>query len=43
MQASQTHNLMRLARGMGFGSDDTTAIMRVYEETLGRTVRASAD
>ena len=40
MLGPQTHNLMRLARGLGFGADDTTAIMRVYEETLGRTVRA---
>lgn len=36
---AQTHNLMRMARGMGFGGDDATAIMRVYETTLGREVR----
>lgn len=35
----QTHNLMRMARGMGFGGDDATAIMRVYETTLNREVR----
>ncbi|MBV1879053.1 MAG: NAD(P)-dependent oxidoreductase [Pseudomonadales bacterium] len=35
----QVHNLMRMAKGMGFGGDDATAIMRVYEETLGREVR----
>ncbi|MDO9460610.1 MAG: NAD(P)-dependent oxidoreductase [Alphaproteobacteria bacterium] len=36
---AQTHNLMRMARGMGFGGDDATALMRVYETTLGREVR----
>lgn len=35
----QTHNLMRMARGMGYGGNDTTAMMRVYEETLKREVR----
>ena len=35
----QVHNLMRMAKGMGYAKDDVTAIMRVYEETLGRTVR----
>jgi len=38
--SAQTHNLMRMARGMGMGGDDATAIMRVYEKTLGREVRA---
>ena len=37
---AQTHNLMRMAKGMGFGGDDATALMRVYEKTLGREVRA---
>ena len=37
--AAQTHNLMRMARGSGYGGDDTTAMMRVYEDTLGREVR----
>lgn len=36
----QVHNLMRMARGMGFGDDDTTAMMRVYETILNREVRA---
>ncbi len=36
---AQTHNLMRMARGLGYGGDDATAIMRVYEKTLGREVR----
>ncbi len=34
------HNLMRMACGMGFGDDDTTAMMRVYETILNREVRA---
>lgn len=38
--SAQTHNLMRMARGMGMGGDDATAIMRVFEKTLGREVRA---
>lgn len=37
--AAQTHNLMRMARGSGYGGDDMTAIMRVYEDTLKREVR----
>ena len=37
--SAQTHNLMRMARGMGLGGDDATAMMRVYETTLGREVR----
>jgi len=39
-QAAQVHNLMRLARGMGLGTSDTSAIMRVYETSLKREVRA---
>ena len=37
--AAQTHNLMRMARGSGYGGDDATAMMRVYEDTLQREVR----
>lgn len=37
--AVQTHNLMRMACGSGYGGDDTTAMMRVYEDTLKREVR----
>ena len=37
--AAQTHNLMRLARGMGLGSSDTASMMRVYETALKREVR----
>lgn len=32
------HNLMRMARGMGFGQQDTVAITRVYQETLNRKI-----
>src|SRR5262245_41049112 len=39
-QAAQVHNLMRLARGMGLGTSDTSAMMRVYETALKRDVRA---
>lgn len=38
--AAQVHNLMRMARGMGLGTSDTSSIMRVYETTLKREVRA---
>jgi 3-hydroxyisobutyrate dehydrogenase-like beta-hydroxyacid dehydrogenase len=37
--SAQVHNLMRMAKGLGFGSNDASAIMRVYETTLQRTVR----
>jgi 3-hydroxyisobutyrate dehydrogenase-like beta-hydroxyacid dehydrogenase len=35
----QVHNLMRMVRGLGEGGSDVTAMMRVYEHVLGRTVR----
>jgi 3-hydroxyisobutyrate dehydrogenase-like beta-hydroxyacid dehydrogenase len=38
-QGSSTHNLQRLARGMGLGPKDSSAILKVYETALGRTVR----
>jgi 3-hydroxyisobutyrate dehydrogenase-like beta-hydroxyacid dehydrogenase len=31
---ASVHNLMRMARGLGFGDDDPTSVMRVYETTL---------
>jgi len=37
--APQVLNLMRIARGMGFGAQDSTAMLRVYETLLGREVR----
>ena len=39
--AAQTHNLMRMARGSGYGGDDATAMMRVYEDTLKQQVRGA--
>ncbi len=38
-QGASTHNLQRLAKGMGFGPDDSSSILRVYETALGRTVK----
>ena len=39
--AAQTHNLMRMARGSGYGGGDATAMMRVYEDTLKQQVRGA--
>jgi 3-hydroxyisobutyrate dehydrogenase-like beta-hydroxyacid dehydrogenase len=39
---SSTHDLMRMARGLGLGEADPTAMLRVYETVLGREVRAAA-
>ncbi len=36
----QVHNLMRMARAMGHGGDNATAVMRVYEETMHTEVRS---
>ena len=36
----QVHNLMRMARAMGHGGENTTALMRVYEETMNTEVRS---
>ena len=38
-QGSSTLNLQRLARGMGHGPNDSSAILKVYESALGRTVK----
>lgn len=35
---AQTHNLMRLARGLGFGGEDSSSVVRVYEQALGRSL-----
>ncbi len=40
MIAPQVMNLMRMARGMGLGGADSTAMIRVYERALGTEVRA---
>jgi 3-hydroxyisobutyrate dehydrogenase-like beta-hydroxyacid dehydrogenase len=36
--APQVMNLMRLARAKGWGPDDSSSVLRVYEEALGREV-----
>lgn len=38
---ADTHNLMRMARGMGLGDLDPTAVVRVYETTLGHELGAA--
>ena len=38
-QGASTHNLQRLARGMGLGPKDSSSILRVYETALGRTIK----
>jgi 3-hydroxyisobutyrate dehydrogenase-like beta-hydroxyacid dehydrogenase len=38
--APQVMSLMRMARGMGLGSSDSSSIVRVYETALGEDVRA---
>ena len=40
MIAPQVMNLMRMARGMGLGRADSTAMIRVYETALNTDVRA---
>lgn len=40
MIAPQVMNLMRMARGMGLGAADSTAMIRVYETALSTVVRA---
>jgi 3-hydroxyisobutyrate dehydrogenase-like beta-hydroxyacid dehydrogenase len=40
MIAPQVMSLMRMARGMGMGSDDSASVMRVYEKALNQDVRA---
>ena len=38
-QGASTHNLQRLAKGMGWGPDDSSSIMRVYETMLRRKIK----
>ena len=40
MIGPQVMNLMRMARGMGLGSSDSAAVVRVYETALGEDIRA---
>jgi 2-hydroxy-3-oxopropionate reductase len=39
MIAPQVMNLMRMARAKGMGGDDSSSVIRVYEQALGREVR----
>ena len=39
MVAPQVLNLMRLARGMGLGQDDSSSVIKVYESALGKQAR----
>ncbi len=39
MIAPQVMNLMRMARAKGMGVDDSSSVIRVYEQALGREVR----
>ena len=38
-QGASTHNLQRLAKGMGWGPEDSSSILRVYETMLRRKVK----
>ena len=38
-QGASTHNLQRLAKGMGWGPDDSSSVLRVYETMLRRKVK----
>jgi 3-hydroxyisobutyrate dehydrogenase-like beta-hydroxyacid dehydrogenase len=40
MIAPQVMNLMRIARARGMGGDDSASVIRVYEQAMGRDVRA---
>jgi len=39
MIAPQVMNLMRMARAKGMGGDDSSSVIRVYEQALGKEVR----
>ena len=39
MVAPQVLNLMRMARGLGLGPDDSTSVIKVYEKVLGKEAR----
>ena len=41
-QGVQVHNLMRMARGLGYGQDDPTSIVRVLELTMQRAIKDAA-
>ena len=39
MLSPAVHNLMRMAKGLGYEQDDATAILRVYEDTMNRQLK----
>lgn len=39
MLSPTVHNLMRMAKGMGYARNDATAILRVYEDTLNKVLK----
>jgi 3-hydroxyisobutyrate dehydrogenase-like beta-hydroxyacid dehydrogenase len=39
MLSPTVHNLMRMAKGLGYEQDDATAIMRVYEDTMDKVLK----
>ena len=39
VKGASTHNLQRLAKGMGWGPDDSSSVLRVYETMLQRKVK----
>jgi 3-hydroxyisobutyrate dehydrogenase-like beta-hydroxyacid dehydrogenase len=41
LMAAQTLSLMRMARSLGFGSEDFTAVAKVYEKILGVEARSN--
>lgn len=41
MLSPTVHNLMRMAKGLGYAKDDATAIMRVYEDTMNKVLKVN--
>ncbi len=39
MLSPTVHNLMRMAKGLGYEQDDATAILRVYEDTMNKQLK----
>jgi len=42
MLSPTVHNLMRMAKGLGYEQNDATAILRVYEDTMKMQLTAMA-
>lgn len=41
MLSPTVHNLMRMAKGLGYEQNDATAILRVYEDTMKMQLKLS--